>query len=139
MPPTTNGKVNGKSSSQGSVPSFVQFRYGQDAAPAAKPISRQKELVENAAILAKLESIKLARKRVKQSQRPEGDGKPVNDKEVVVKLEHLMKALENTRSSISTQERARLQRIYREFVVGRSGEMKDGQGSMEIGGRSSLM
>ncbi|KAK1532498.1 ATPase [Colletotrichum costaricense] len=137
--PTTNGKVNGKSSSQGSVPSFVQFRYGQDAAPAAKPISRQKELVENAAILAKLESIKLARKRVKQSQRPEGDGKPVNDKEVVVKLEHLMKALENTRSSISTQERARLQRIYREFVVGRSGEMKDGQGSMEIGGRSSLM
>ncbi|TID03956.1 Peroxisome biosynthesis protein PAS1 [Colletotrichum higginsianum] len=138
--PTTNGKVNGKSSpSQGSVPSFVQFRYGQDTAPSTKPLSRQAELAENAAIFAKLESIRLARKRVKHSQRPEGDAKLANDKEVVVKLEHLMKALESTRSSISTQERARLQRIYREFVVGRSGEMKDGQGSMEIGGRSSLM
>ncbi|GKT83660.1 peroxisome biosynthesis protein [Colletotrichum tofieldiae] len=138
--PTTNGKVNGKSSpSQSSVPSFVQFRYGQNATPTSKPISRQAELVENATILAKLESIRLARKRVKHSQRPDGEAKLDNDKEVVVKLEHLMKALENTRSSISAQERARLQRIYREFVVGRSGEMKDGQGSMEIGGRSSLM
>jgi len=135
-----NGKVNGKSSSsQGSVPSFVQFRYGQHSTPASKPISRQAELVENAAILAKLESIRLARKRVKHSQRPGGEAKLENDKEVVVKLEHLMKALDNTRSSISTQERARLRRIYHEFVVGRSGEMKDGQGSMEIGGRSSLM
>ncbi|TQN74109.1 Peroxisome biosynthesis protein PAS1 [Colletotrichum shisoi] len=140
LAPTTNGKVNGKSSpSQGSVPSFVQFRYGQDTAPSTKPLSRQAELAENAAILAKLESIRLARKRVKHSQRPEGDARLANDNEVVVKLEHLMKALESTRSSISTQERARLQRIYREFVVGRSGEMKDGQGSMEIGGRSSLM
>ncbi|KAF4433069.1 Peroxisome biosynthesis protein PAS1 [Colletotrichum fructicola] len=139
-PPTTNGKVNGKSaSSNGSIPSFVQFRYGQDAAPATKAISRSAEIVENNAILAKLESIKQARKRVKHAQRPEGEAKPVEDKEVVVRLDHLMKALESTRSSISTQERARLQRIYREFVVGRSGEMRDGQGSMEIGGRSSLM
>ncbi|OLN87940.1 Peroxisome biosynthesis protein PAS1 [Colletotrichum chlorophyti] len=138
--PTTNGKVNGKSnSSQSSIPSFVQFRYGQDTAPATKAVSRSAELVENAAILAKLENIKLARKRIKHSQRPDGEAKAANDKEVVVKLEHLMKALESTRSSISTQERARLQRIYKEFVVGRSGEMKDGQGSMEIGGRSSLM
>ncbi|KAK2038376.1 ATPase [Colletotrichum somersetense] len=137
---TANGKVNGKSSpSQGSVPSFVQFRYGQNSTPASKPISRQAELVENAAILAKLESIRLARKRVKHPQRLDGEAKLDNDKEVVVKLEHLMKALDNTRSSISTQERARLRRIYHEFVVGRSGEMKDGQGSMEIGGRSSLM
>ncbi|KAL0938701.1 peroxisome biosynthesis protein [Colletotrichum truncatum] len=138
--PTTNGKVNGKSTaSHGSIPSFVQFRYGQDATPATKAVSRSAELVENNAILAKLESIKQARKRVKHAQRPDNEAKPVNDKEVVVKLEHLMKALESTRSSISTQERARLQRIYREFVVGRSGEMRDGQGSMEIGGRSSLM
>ncbi|KAF9879737.1 peroxisome biosynthesis protein [Colletotrichum karsti] len=137
--PATNGKVNGKSSSQGSIPSFVQFRYGEDAAPTTKAVSRSAELVENNAILAKLESIKQARKRVKHAQRPDGEAKPVNDKEVVVKLEHLMKALDSTRSSISTQERARLGRIYREFVVGRSGEMRDGQGSMEIGGRSSLM
>ncbi|TDZ58347.1 Peroxisome biosynthesis protein PAS1 [Colletotrichum trifolii] len=137
---TTNGKANGKPShSQGSVPSFVQFRYGQNAAPETKAISRSAQLVEKAAIVAKLESIKQARKRVKHAQRPDGEAKPANDKEVVVKLDHLLKALESTRSSTSTQERARLQRIYREFVTGRSGEMRDGQGSMEIGGRSSLM
>ena len=59
--------------------------------------------------------------------------------EVVLGLKHLFKALDGTRASISTQERSRLERIYREFVVGRSGEMRDGQGSMEVGGRSSLM
>ncbi|KAK4157847.1 peroxisome biosynthesis protein PAS1 [Chaetomidium leptoderma] len=59
--------------------------------------------------------------------------------EVVIRWEHLVKALEETRASISSDERARLERIYREFVVGRSGDMKDGQGSMEVGGRSSLM
>jgi peroxin-1 len=59
--------------------------------------------------------------------------------EVVIRWEHLAKALEQTRASISADERKRLERIYREFVVGRSGDMKDGQGSMEVGGRSSLM
>lgn len=135
---------------------FVQFRYGaeesavEERARAAGGFNRSSELAENAAIAAKLQEIKLARKKVKQTQTgagtmPNGHTKQVDKTkeptggEVVLGLKHLFKALEGTRASISTQERSRLERIYREFVVGRSGEMRDGQGSMEVGGRSSLM
>ena len=68
-----------------------------------------------------------------------GRGSSSSSDEVVTGWKHLFRALEETRASISVEERRRLERIYREFVVGRSGEMRDGQGSMEIGGRSSLM
>jgi peroxin-1 len=66
-----------------------------------------------------------------------------NDKagseEPVIQWRHLLKSLETTRASISVQERRRLEKIYREFVVGRNGEMQDGGGPTEIGGRTSLM
>ncbi|KAM4054904.1 ATPase family associated with various cellular activities (AAA) domain-containing protein [Hirsutella rhossiliensis] len=112
-----------KATAQHSTPSFVQFRYG--TGPADK--------------------IRLARKTAKQARRGAG-GEDREEKEtteqqreVIMEWSHLAKALENTRASISAAEGARLQRIYREFVEGRSGQMKDGQGSMEIGERSSLM
>ncbi len=127
---------------------FVQFRYGADETAGrddtgTKPRSAQ--LAEQAAIAAKLESIKLARRRDRtlkagKSDEPDaGKGQNGMDSEVVIRWKHIIKALDGTRASISSEERQRLERIYREFVVGRSGEMKDGQGSMEVGGRSSLM
>jgi peroxin-1 len=102
---------------------------------------------------SKLESIRQARKRARQLAKPGADanGGGANNNnnsgkdgsgsssEVVIRWHHLSKALEGTRPSISPKERARLEKIYREFVVGRSGDMKDGQPSMEVGGRSSLM
>jgi peroxin-1 len=131
------------------TPSFVQFRYGTDSALNKDniPQSKSAALIENAAIMSKLEQIKLARKKVKQAKKSYGalessDSKLASStehREVVIEWDHLVKALDNTRASISNEEKARLQRIYHEFVVGRSGQMKDGQGSMEIGGRSSLM
>ncbi|EGX91414.1 peroxisome biosynthesis protein (PAS1/Peroxin-1), putative [Cordyceps militaris CM01] len=141
---------------RGSAPSFVQFRYGADAdqSAAAKPAaqSRSAALVEQAAITSKLDQIKQARRREKQVHKgsagvanaaghANGDGEksPTDQKEVVIGWEHLVKALSNTRASISKDERTRLERIYYEFVAGRNGKMKDGQGSTEIGGRSSLM
>ncbi|KAH8905047.1 AAA-domain-containing protein [Coniochaeta sp. PMI_546] len=145
--------VDRKPASNGTASrNFVQFRYGVEESKAelerrAKVGStRSAELAENAAIAAKLEAIRNARRKVKQ-QRVNGvtDGvkgdktQGLADKEVVIGWKHLAKALEATRASISADERTRLERIYREFVVGRSGEMRDGQGSMEIGGRSSLM
>lgn len=48
------------------------------------------------------------------------------NKEVVIKWVYLEKVLEEMRVSIFRMERVRLERIYREFVDGRSGEMKDG-------------
>lgn len=135
------------SGARNSTPSFVQFRYGAGPSAADKvvPQSKSAALVENTAIASKLEQIKLARRKEKQARKgpgaatDAGSKEPTEDREVLIELSHLVKALDNTRASVSTDEKARLQRIYREFVVGRSGQMKDGQGSMEIGGRSSLM
>lgn len=145
-PATAAKRPNGIGGKSNTTPSFVQFRYGATAKPSAEvtPKSKSAALIENAAILSKLEEIRVARKRSKQVLVPalaHADGKTQNGehREVVIGWDHLIKALDNTRASISAQEKARLQRIYTEFVVGRSGQMKDGQGSMEIGGRSSLM
>ncbi|KAI1335616.1 P-loop containing nucleoside triphosphate hydrolase protein [Xylariaceae sp. FL0016] len=148
------GNIRDKSSTITRARNFIQFRYGTDVSMleteerSKKGINRSSELAENAAIAAKLAEIKKARKRAKLSQKPmlpdlehynrENTGSSKNG-EVLIGWEHMVKALEGTRASISSQERSRLERIYREFVVGRSGEMRDGQGSMEIGGRSSLM
>ena len=59
--------------------------------------------------------------------------------EVLIQWKHMEKSLATTRSSISGDERRRLAAIYREFVVGRNGEMPNGDGGREIGGRTSLM
>lgn len=135
-----------------SVHNFVQFRYGDDSSnedQAPLGSTRSSELAQQAMIAAKLESIRLSRKRARQQRgssttaAEQNDGRPngkdVQQKEVVIQWRHLVKALDGTRTSISREQRSLLERIYREFVVGRSGEMRDGQASMEIGGRSSLM
>jgi peroxin-1 len=147
--PVASTSKRGKDSKGAAVSatSFVQFRYGADeetSTPLAAK-SRSAALIENAAIMSKLEQIKLARRKAKEARKGPGadethEGKESADqREVVVERSHLIKALDSTRASIGKQEKARLQKIYHEFVVGRSGQMKDGQGSMEIGGRSSLM
>jgi peroxin-1 len=144
-----SAKTNGRPSS--GVRDFVQFRYGEEEDKFESESrlkagqNRSKQLAERAAITAKLESIKLAKKRQKAAQR----GDSGNDKgaqkeekgqqEVTIQWTHIMKSLATTRASISPDERRRLDRIYREFVVGRNGEMPNGQGPTEVGGRSSLM
>ncbi|KAI1128442.1 P-loop containing nucleoside triphosphate hydrolase protein [Nemania abortiva] len=147
------GNTRDKSTSLVRARNFIQFRYGAEASlaeaedRAKSGNNRSAQLAENAAIAAKLAEIKAARKRAKLGNQgmsstdedhnhKERSGK---DTEVLIGWKHLIKALEGTRASISSQERSRLGRIYHEFVVGRSGEMRDGQGSIEIGGRSSLM
>lgn len=152
-------KGSSSSAAAAAARDFIQFRYAEDsplAAEDAAPRTRSARLAEQAAIASKLESIRLARKRARQQLESGGAGDPSagaadgdgdagaaapkpKNAEVVIRWEHFARALEGTRPSISAEERARLARIYREFVAGRSGEMRDGQGSMEIGGRSSLM
>lgn len=60
-------------------------------------------------------------------------------KEPVIEWRHLQKSLESTRASISPEERRRLQGVYRKFIEGRTGDLPNGQGGTEIGGRSSLV
>ncbi|PKS06308.1 hypothetical protein jhhlp_007056 [Lomentospora prolificans] len=158
--PTRNGTSTKSGPSKAGTPSFIQFPYGapspgSSSTPAAT--SKATELAENARILSKLEGIRLAKKKAKQLQKtrmsggvPDGEEHAVNGagkgsagatghKEAVIGWSHFESALQGMRPSISAEERVRLGRIYKEFVGERSGEMRDGQGSFEVGGRSSLM
>ena len=145
----TGTKTNGATTSR----NFIQFRYGEEEdrleaeARSKSGHNKSKLLAERAAISLKLEEIKKAKKRAKMAHRGQGavdeDGKGVKEEkeqqEVTILWRHIEKSLASTRASISAEERRRLQGIYREFVVGRNGEMPSGQGGTEVGGRSSLM
>lgn len=133
-------------------PDILQFRFGKDEGMngLSKGANRASQAAEYAAIIAKLDSIKLAKKREKQARRDlindsEEDRKANGvDKEdtvqkVVIEWKHIEASLASTRSSISVDERRKLEKIYQEFISDRSGELPDGQGSTEVGGRTSLM
>lgn len=181
--PTTGhgSKYSQQDNKQGSMHTLpkdvLQIRYGKDntaaetetetAAVAPPGISRAKEAAEYAAIVAKLDSIRSARKRDRHLRRQQqqaamgrnsGSNKLSDpretaaaadshetsssaEQEVVVMIEwkHIEKSLSTTRNSIGADERRRLEKIYREFVGERDGEMRTGEGSTEVGGRSSLM
>lgn len=142
----SNG-VNGKASAGNR--NFTQFRYGLDEerketeARSKSGNNKSKILAERAAISAKLQEIRATKKRAKLAQRggtvEEKKGEEKEEQEVVIGWKHVESSLRSTRASISAQERQRLGAIYREFVVGRNGEMRDGEGGREVGGRSSLM
>jgi peroxin-1 len=107
-------------------------------------------------VAAKLDAIKNARRRQRQLENgsagasaapaaaapvPNGtdaDADELRD-DIVVRWEHMERSLSSTRASLSPAERRRFEGIYREFVVGRNGEMPNGEAANEIGGRSSLM
>lgn len=131
---------------------FVQFTLGGESTSEA-PAGRLKQLVDNAAIVTKLDDLKVARRRERQIRRGEdlfrspADSRNVEDdtadsnptQEVIVEWKHIEASLAITRSSISLEERKRLAKVYEEFVVGRNGEMPKGEGPRDVGGRSSLM
>ncbi|CAI6341792.1 unnamed protein product [Periconia digitata] len=150
--------------SAGRIPSFTHFRFGDadadaDSSSTPSPSASSKQITETALISQKIQALQALRKKQKQLHLPpppsashynphsnnnnddgdnggEGEGER---KEPQIEWRHISRALESTRSSISAQERRRLEVIYREFVVGRNGEMPSGQGGTEVGGRSSLM
>ena len=130
---------------------IIQFRFGAEKTQDASPgLSRAQQAAEYASIIAKFDALKLARRNERhQRRRPsgqqvknglEGDhSKDISKREVVIEWKHVEASLATTRSSVGADERRRLERIYREFILGRNGEMPNGQGPTEVGGRSSLM
>lgn len=136
---------------------FTYFRHGDDQATTGTAHSPAAMAVERAQIAAKLSALNLARSKAKrerhssQSRRPAssaglsngfgGENGHQEDSmtEPIISWRHVEKSLQTTRASNSAQERRRLGAIYREFTEGRNGEMSDGQGGTEVGGRSSLM
>jgi len=155
-----NGKAAGKGGKEtkkigrSSKYDILQFRFGKEDATGgvSSGINRAKQAAEYAAIIAKLDAIKLAERTERRARRGvveqdanrnvngNGDaGKADSKQEVIIEWRHIEASLATTRSSIGADERRRLEGIYREFVVGRNGEMPNGQGPTEVGGRSSLM
>lgn len=145
----------GSNAARGKRQDFTYFRLGGEAQQAdnTAPSTAAALAAERAQIATKLAAMQLARRKAKadrhasQQRPPSSSGAPpvpVNGvdqhhRDPVIGWRHLATSLGETRGSISAQERGRLAKIYREFVVGRSGEMSDGQGSNEVGGRTSLM
>ncbi|RAL03403.1 AAA family ATPase peroxin 1 [Aspergillus ibericus CBS 121593] len=140
----STAKSGTKPSSTGtSTKSFIQFLYSateQEAGSVSMP--------SPAVVASKLDAIKNARRRQRQSEQgttstqaaaPNGAAQEETREEIVVRWEHMERSLNSTRSSLSQAERRRLEGIYREFIFGRNGEMPTGEGSQEIGGRTSLM
>jgi peroxin-1 len=144
-------KKGGGGGKENRIPEFTHFRFG-DAntthADASKPIPSS-QLTERALVAAKIAALQAMRRKQKQLQHQQRPGSKDEDeaqkeedddrKEPQIQWKHVEASLATTRSSISMQERRRLDGIYREFVVGRNGEMPSGQGGTEVGGRSSLM
>jgi peroxin-1 len=157
-PTKVGGGKKGNTSSSNSggkekgIPEFTHFRYGDppsDTSDASNPMPSS-QLTERAVIAQKIAALQALRRKQKALQRPTSshddengvNGKVEDDgerKDPQIQWKHIDSSLDTTRSSISAQERRRLERIYREFVEGRDGDLPSGQGGNEIGGRSSLM
>lgn len=144
---TSNSSKSGK---EKGIPEFTHFRFG-DAADSSdadnKPLPSS-ALTERAMIASKIAALQAMRRKQKQLQhqrlgqendKGEEAKEEAERKEPEIQWKHIESSLATTRSSISAQERKRLEGIYREFVVGRNGDMPNGQGGSEIGGRTSLM
>ena len=124
------------------------FRYGGQEDPELSA-SPSQMVAKHASIIEKLETIKKIKRKARHNHREasglasvvvDGDRSKIEtNAEVVIQWKHLEASMTATRSSISVDERKRLARIYREFIVGRNGEMPTGQGPTKVGGRSSLM
>lgn len=113
----------------------LSFRYGDEQAE----LQPSGGGTSHASIIAKLHAMKTAKRKARAGSAA-ASGKHHHDTpSVPIRWPHLEASLATTRRSISADERARLARIYREFLVGRNGEMPSGQGPTDVGGRSSLM
>jgi peroxin-1 len=144
-------ETTGRKEGEKGIPDFSYFRYGEDPSsmPAATAVSTSAQLTERAVIAQKIAALQALRRKQKAFQRPGSRGKDGEDeakeeedgerKDPQIQWKHIESSLTTGRSSISAQERMRLERIYREFVEGRDGDLPNGQGGTEIGGRSSLM
>ncbi|KAL8964813.1 MAG: hypothetical protein Q9183_004203 [Haloplaca sp. 2 TL-2023] len=142
-------KPNHAASSRKHRSDILQFPFDPESGDQATHINHTDKKIEYNAALRKLDELRQAKRNQKHNQlRPPGEsdapggsktGDDEKKNEVVIQWHHIEASLASTRKSISAQERERLGSFYREFIVGRKGEMPDGLNSTEIGGRSSLM
>ncbi|ORY82467.1 P-loop containing nucleoside triphosphate hydrolase protein [Protomyces lactucae-debilis] len=125
-------KESGQSRNHTSSPTFMQFKL-TDNNTEGSDIHRT--LAERAAAIARVEAIIKHQATRRTKEVDVGYARP----EILISRSHLEKSLQTTRPSIARTERTRLDRIYHEFVDGRSADgLPDGSASSEIGKRSTL-
>lgn len=61
------------------------------------------------------------------------------ESQVWINQSHFMDSLTESKLSISSSEKTKLNKVYSEFLTGRDGTMPDGSASQDIGGRTTLM
>ena len=127
-------------------PDFTSFIFGDVKGQQRDDLSAvAATAAERAHIIAKLSAVQSSRRKVRAERHGHNHARPAmhddarSSTEPIISWKNLQRSLEETRPSISAQERSRLAKVYREFLVGRSGKMNDGEASNEIGGRTSLM
>lgn len=134
--PARNGAK--QTSANVSSKSFIQFMYSS---------TEQQSMPSPAVVASRLEAIKNTRRRQRQLEQGTAGAAPAATngasqeeprEDIIVRWEHVERALANTRRSLSQSEERRFNAIYREFVMGRNGEMPTGEGGREVGGRTSL-
>jgi len=64
--------------------------------------------------------------------------KGISRKKNELRQEHIVKSLTSTRPSVSAEERQRLERIYREFIFDRNGDLPVPPDARGIGSRATL-
>ena len=142
----TDGRQSSSSGRSSSVPDFTYFRIDEFNGTSASGAHGATERTQIAELLrmykAAQHKARVARRESVSSSTGADDTDKAKDEggqEPTIKWGHLEQALSQTRPSIAREEIRRLDKIYRDFVASRNGEMPSGQGGSEIGGRSSLM
>ncbi|KAI5819413.1 P-loop containing nucleoside triphosphate hydrolase protein [Pyronema omphalodes] len=120
---------------------FLEFVFG-DAKNGANVKAKGKErgmLVEKLQALSSPRDFQKAVAKAAAKAASAGAGGERPKEEIKITWENVETSLKTTRPSIAPAEQERLRKIYDEFIGARNGEMPTGQGSTEVGGRSSLM
>lgn len=122
---------------------FLEFSWGGPNSGSGIKQSRGKDrgmLVDKILSLRKRDQGKNDKEEHKGGKEGSEEGGEEKKKEIIpIEWRHVETSLKGTRPSISAAEAGRLRKIYEEFLGGRDGEMGTGEGSKEVGGRSSLM
>ncbi|ORY27869.1 P-loop containing nucleoside triphosphate hydrolase protein [Naematelia encephala] len=125
----SKGKGKGKAKENGHVQPPLAYRQVNPTEEGLSPAQKSAMSARIEAIVANSDA---------NSKSPQSVSRHDPPKAVIEHL-HLTQSLASTRPSVSLNDRARLERIYRSFVADREGGMQNGDLGRETGTRVSLM
>ena len=144
--PNPSGKhLYGSRKQQLSRKEYIQFRFGKDDEDSNQKQDAYQHNAQLQALQGKLDAMKIAKRKERQRRLEKQNPRMApfqnveEESDIKICWNHIESSLASTRSSMNVDERRKLDRIYRDFVTARDGDMPSGQGPTEVGARSSLM